>query len=80
MKASFTAVFTWVMAQELLLGAGFRVPSRGISNSVSVVIREEENKYTEGLIAATWSCTKSFWFLKPVDNYYPLGASREPRS
>ena len=31
-------------------------------------------------IANTWTCTKSFWLLKPTDGYYPLkaGGSRKP--
>lgn len=27
-----------------------------------------------GCIASTWSCTKSSWLLKPMDDYYPLEA------
>lgn len=33
-------------------------------------------------IASTWICTKSFWFLRPMDGFYPLEAletTREPR-
>lgn len=26
-------------------------------------------------IASTWICTKSFWFLRPTDGFYPLEAS-----
>ena len=28
-------------------------------------------------LAVTWSCTKSLWFLRPTDDYYPLKAWRE---
>ena len=77
-KAIITAVFTWVRAQVFFKGVGFMAHNNGNRSSMSVVIKEEENIYVKGVIAATWSCTKSFWFLKPADDCYPLGASSEP--
>lgn len=32
----------------------------------------DELKISIRFITFTWSCTKSFWFLKPMDYYYPL--------
>lgn len=29
-------------------------------------------------IALAWSCTKSFWFLRPIDDYYLSKALRKP--
>lgn len=31
-------------------------------------------------IAATWICTKSFWFLRPMDKLLSFRSTREPRS
>lgn len=31
--------------------------------------RNEELKIIE-FMAIAWSCTKSFWFLRPIDDYY----------
>lgn len=44
---------------------------RGIVNNVKVRMKEElNNKFRS--ITFTWGCTKNFWYLKPMDNYYPL--------
>lgn len=77
-KDSFTAVLTWVEDQE-----GFR--------GILVVVMDEINGYNRvrkinrndvlkisGFIASAWSCTKSFWFLRPIDNYYLSKALRKP--
>ena len=66
-NASFTAVLTCVRAQSGVGGLGERVVRMGnasrkkVTTRLVVIIREV------GCIAATWSCTKSFWFLRPVD-------------
>lgn len=33
------------------------------------ISKNEELKIIE-FIAIAWSCTKSFWFLRPIDDYY----------
>ena len=46
--------------------------------------RSEDETMVVMCIASTWICTKSFWFLRPMDGFYPLEAGdlrapREPR-
>lgn len=43
-----------------------------MSNRLEVYIK------VVGCIAATWSCTKSFWFLRPTDELLSFRSSREP--
>lgn len=31
-----------------------------------------------GCIASTWSCTKSFWFLRPTDELLSFKSASEP--
>lgn len=73
-NASFTAVLTWERAQCGCLGWGFMVVSVGYARSVKIVIKLVDIIIGVKYIATTWSCTKSSWFLRPVDNYYPLEA------
>lgn len=73
-NASFTAVFTWARAQWGGLGLGVMVVRMGVISSVITIIRLEDIITGTMCIATTWSCTKSFWFLRPVDDCYPLGA------
>lgn len=66
-NANLTAVLTCSTAQPGPRGLGARVVSTGKSSREKIIIRlvaianEGEN------IAATWICTKSLWFLRPVD-------------
>lgn len=73
-NASFTAVLTCKGAHWVPLSLGVRVVSIGHASSVRVIIKAEDIVIGVECIAATWSCTKSFWFLKPADGCYPLGA------
>lgn len=41
-------------------------------------IRENDVLKASEFIAIAWSCTKSFWFLRPIDDYYLSKALREP--
>ena len=38
------------------------------------VRRSDEVTMVVECIASTWTCTKSFWLLKPMDYSYPLEA------
>ena len=73
-KALLTEVLTWASAQFWLSGEGRRVSARGAVRTASVRVRLEERVSVVKSIAFTWSCTKSFWFLRPTDDYYPLKA------
>lgn len=73
-KASFTAVLTCVRAQSEGRGLGLRVVRTGLMRRVKMMIRLDVIMSEVGCIAATWSCTKGIWFLRPTDDYYPLGA------
>ncbi|MDG2555439.1 hypothetical protein P7M41_25940, partial [Vibrio parahaemolyticus] len=66
-KASFTAVFTCVRAQLSFWGRGLRVVKMGKASREKIMIRLEVIITEEVCIATTWSCTKSFWFLRPTD-------------
>lgn len=64
-NAVLTAVLTYLRAQSCFRGCGLSVIVRGqirivnVNRRVVIII-----VFT---IAATWSCTKSFWFLRPTD-------------
>lgn len=64
-NAVLTAVLACLRAQSCFRGWGLSVMIRGqmsvvkVNRRVVVII-----VFT---IAATWSCTKSFWFLRPTD-------------
>ncbi len=78
-KASFTAVLTWVSAQFGSWGCGERVVSTGYARSVKIMIRLEVIIRDVVCIAATWICTKSFWFLRPTDELLSFrSGSSEP--
>lgn len=66
-NASFTADFTCVRAQSAARGEGERVVSTGYTSNKKIVIRLVVIIKEVGGIAATWICTKSFWFLRPAD-------------
>ena len=81
-NASLTAVFTWEVAHPEGVGWGLRVVRIGRARRVRTS-RREVVTIVVMCIASTWICTKSFWFLRPTDDCYPLEAgvvlSREPR-
>ena len=67
------------MAQWGGTGFGLRVVRTGRARRVRTK-RREDVVIVMRCIATTWICTKSFWFLRPTDDCYPLVAgSREPR-
>lgn len=41
-------------------------------------MREDERIRGAVYIAATWICTKSFWFLRPMDELLSFRSSSEP--
>lgn len=66
-KAIFTAFFALSRGQSDVFGSGERVVRTGyrriikISNKLVVIIKGVV------CIVSAWSCTKSFWFLRPAD-------------
>lgn len=66
-NASFTAVLTCVRAQSGDCGRGERVVSTGYTSREKIMTRLVDIIREVGCIAATWICTKSLWFLRPVD-------------
>lgn len=44
---------------------------KGIISKVSEKIKDELS-INIWFITFTWSCTRSVWLLKPMDDYYPL--------
>lgn len=78
-KASFTAVFTCVWAQSSFRGRGFRVVSTGKINREKIMSRLEVIIMEGVCITTTWSCTKSFRFLRPTDELLSFG-SKVPRT
>lgn len=79
-KASLTAVLTWETAQLEGWGVGLRVVRRGNARSEKIRIRLDVIMSEEGCIAATWICTKSFWFLRPTDELLSFRSTSEPWS
>ena len=68
------------MAQSVGTGRGLRVERTGRISRVRTS-RREDVIILVVCIASTWICTKSFWFLRPTDGFYPLEAAemtREP--
>ena len=65
-NASFTAVFTWEVAQWGGTGLGLRVVRTGRARRVSTK-RREDVVIVIMCTATTWICTKSLWFLRPTD-------------
>lgn len=64
---SLTAVFTWERAQVVFFWVGVRVVITGYNSRVKIINRLVVIIRGVGCIAATWICTKSFWFLRPMD-------------
>ena len=72
-NASLTAFFTCEVAQWGLTGLGLRVVRTGRTRRIRTSSNEDEIRVVM-CIASTWICTKSFWFLRPMDGFYPLEA------
>ena len=66
-KEIFTAVFTCEDDQFGLSSLGEREEINGKARIIKIK-RKDELKII--FIALAWSCTKSFWFLRPIDYYY----------
>lgn len=66
-KAHFTAVLTWVRAQLGGRGRGEKEERTGNVRNKKMRIRLVVIMVGVRCIAATWICTKSFWFLRPTD-------------
>lgn len=66
-KASLTAFLVFVRAQPVIRGVGERVVRTGNSRMRKIIIMQEGRRSAVEGIATTWSCTKSFWFLRPMD-------------
>ena len=80
-KANFTEVFTCVRAQSEGRGSGDRVERIGYVRRKKMKIKHDVVITDVGSIATTWICTKSFWFLRPMDELLSYSsAMREPRS
>lgn len=78
-NANFTAVFTDVSAQVLGFGAGERVVRRGRIRREKMTKRLVDIANVVRYIAFTWSCTKSFWFLRPADTLLSFKSPRGRR-
>lgn len=80
-NASFTAVLTSVRAQFECRGSGDSVVRTGYERRVKMMIKLEAIVREVEVIAATWICTKSFWFLRPTDELLSFRSrSNEPWS
>lgn len=54
---------------------GERDLSTGWASSINTMIKLEVIISEVGCIAATWICTKSFWFLRPTDELLSFRSS-----
>lgn len=72
-KASLTALVAWLCAQSFCGAGELSVLSRGRTKRV-IVRSSMEVIIVVVCIAFTWICTKSFWLLRPMDDFYPLKA------
>lgn len=78
-NAVITAALMCLVAQVRLKGFGLRVIMMGHTRITRVSSREVVAMVFS--IAATWSCTKSFWFLRPTDELLSFRSGlNEPRS
>ena len=79
-KAILTAVLTCELAQRGGWGVGWIVVTSGYASKAKIVTRLDEMIMEVGDIAATWICTKSFWFLRPMDELLSFRSfTSEPR-
>lgn len=47
---------------------------------MKIIKRDELKMSVVGCIAATWICTKSFWFLRPMDELLSFRSTSEPQN
>ena len=73
-NAVFTVVLTCRDAHSGDFGSGSKVERIGSINKANIRSRPEVKTSVLDGIATTWICTKSFWYLRPMDDCYPLGA------
>lgn len=75
-KAILIEVFTDVEYWGGCCVVGVRVEIRGRVSKIKMIKRLEDiNKEVE-CIAAAWICTKSFWFLRPMDELLSFSSMR----
>lgn len=41
-----------------------------INGNIRIIKMSKNDELKMVFIALAWSCTKSFWFLRPIDYYY----------
>lgn len=78
-NAVLTAVLTCVLAHSGFFGFGSSVVSRGSIRIVRTKMSEDDIIKVVEFIASTWICTKSFWFLRPMDELLSFRSVRKPR-
>ena len=67
-KASFTAALAFLRGQSAERDGKMKSVSRGaVRTKKMVIMLDAIMRGVEVIIATTWSCTKSFWFLRPMD-------------
>lgn len=67
-KASCTAALAFFRGQSAGREGKIKSVSRGaIRTRKTVIMLDATRRGVEVIIATTWSCTKSFWFLRPMD-------------
>lgn len=66
-KAAWTAGFTCVVAQDGFRGEENKVVITGKAKRIIIMIILVVITDAGIIIATTWICTKSFWFLRPTD-------------
>lgn len=78
-NAVLTAVLTWVRAHPEFLGFGLNVVSSGNRRVARTKVSEDDMIKAVWVIASAWICTKSFWFLRPMDELLSFRSVRKPR-
>lgn len=66
-NASLTAFLGCIDTESVFSGLGNRVANTGYNNTSRITARLVDITSEGRYIAATWICTKSFWFLRPAD-------------
>lgn len=75
-NAELTAIFV-MFAMLDFSWSGFSVINRG--NIRIKKIRRSDECIINVILASTWICTKSFWFLRPTDKLLSFRSMRKPR-
>lgn len=78
-NAVLTAVLTCVFAHSGFCGCGLSVVTRGSIRIIRTRISEDDIIRVAEFIASTWICTKSSWFLRPMDELLSFRSVRKPR-